>query len=487
MLYDVDLDARPGRVTAVMGENGAGKSTLMKILAGVYSADAGHISIDGNPVLIDSPRRAQEVGIRTIYQERNLVSSLSIAENLFLDKLPARGRTPGLIDWRRLRQDTEAMLARLGMDLSPTEKVKNLSPAQQQMVEIAKALTTNARILIMDEPTSALTDRETDKLFELIARLTSERVAVIFISHRLAEVFAIADDVIVLRDGACVGNLKADELEQQKLVDLMVGRTLSDLFPRTLRPEDAGDEVIFEVRGLSNADVHDISFRLRKGEILGLGGLMGAGRTETARALFGVDPADKGQIFVNGQQVRIRKPADAIAHGIGFVTEDRKREGLLHVSSVASNLTLAILDRLVGFLDWVYRDKEESIAREFITALAIVTKDTKQKVSSLSGGNQQKVVLSRWLATNPRILILDEPTKGIDVGAKAEIHRIMDELAQRGLSIILISSELPELLAMSDRVLVLRQGRIMAEYDRSEVTQEKVLISAMGHGERLAS
>jgi ABC-type sugar transport system ATPase subunit len=366
-------------------------------------------------------------------------------------------------------------------------KVRDLSPAQQQMVEIAKALSANARILIMDEPTSALTDRETHKLFEVIARLKTEGVAIIFISHRLEEVFSVADHVIVLRDGARVGDLRSDELDHQRVVDLMVGHTLGDLYPRTPRLEDIEDEILFEVRGLSRQEVlHDISFQLRKGEILGLAGLVGAGRTELARALFGIDHVDSGQFFVEGREIVIRQPADAIAQGMGFVTEDRHREGLLSAADVCSNVTLTLLPRLVHLLGWISRKEEESIAQRFVERLAIVTTSIRQKVSSLSGGNQQKVILARWLATNPKILILDEATKGIDVGAKAEIHAMVDKLAQQGLGIILISSELPELLAMCDRVLVLRSSRIVAEYGRDEISQEKVLVSAMGKHEQPA-
>ena len=483
-LDGVDLDAYPGHVTAVVGENGAGKSTLMKILAGVHGADAGEIYLHGSLVTINSPGAARELGISIIYQERNLVGSLSIAENLYLGNLPKRPNRAGWLDWQTLRRDTEEMLARLGMDLSPMAQVKGLSPADQQMTEIAKALTASARILIMDEPTSALTDRETNTLFEIIARLQQEQVAIIFISHRLEEVMAIADRAVVLRDGACVGVLRKGEMDSEVIVDLMVGRTLDDLYPRARGVEREQREIILDVRNLCSDTLNDISFQLREGEILGLGGLVGAGRTETARALFGVDRVDNGRVFVDGQEVDIRTPAHAIRHGMGYVTEDRHKEGLLQASTVKTNIALAVLSRLRHLLGWIQDSEDEAIAKSFVERLSVATTNIRQRVTGLSGGNQQKVILARWLATSPRILLLDEPTKGIDVGAKAEIHRIMDTLARQGLSIILISSEMPELLAMCDRVLVLRSGRIVAEYEHDEVTQEKVLRSAMGQNER---
>lgn len=474
------MEAYPGHVTAVVGENGAGKSTLMKILAGVYHADSGDIFIDGNLVSIGNPHKAQELGISIIYQERNLVQKLSIAENLYLGSIPTRFSSLGWVDWNKLYTNTAETLSRLGMELSPKTKVINLSPAQQQMTEIAKSLTSKARILIMDEPTSALSDRETSKLFEVINRLKSEGVAVIFISHRIEEVFFISDFITILRDGSCVGKFSADELDQQKTIDLMVGRPLNNLYPRTMKPKEAEDDILLNIYALSSSELlRDIHFIVRKGEILGLGGLAGAGRTEIVRALFGVDRAEKCQMIIDGKEVKIRKPSDAIAQGIGFVTEERRKEGLLAISSINNNISLAVLKKLSHYLGWIKHKEEAKISNDFVDKLSIASSSIRQKVSNLSGGNQQKVILARWLAIEPKILILDEPTKGIDVGAKAEIHRIMDQLSQNGIAIILISSEMPELLAMCDRILVLNRGRIAAEYNRDEATQEKVLTSAI--------
>jgi ABC-type sugar transport system ATPase subunit len=471
-LVDVDLDVVAGEVHAIVGENGAGKSTLMNILAGIYQPDAGSIALEGQPVHVDGPRRAMALGIAMIHQELNLAPNLSVAENIFLGRAPNRG---GLIDWRRLDFEARALLERLGIDLDVRETVENLSVARQQMVEIAKALSLDARAIIMDEPTSALTERETTALFGIIGRLKAEGVAVVYISHRLDEIFRIADRVTVLRDGRLVGSALIADITPSQVIGMMVGRELTALFPKA--EVEAGPAVL-EVRHVSRAGVlHDISFSVRRGEILGLAGLVGAGRTELARAIFGADRIDDGEILLDGRPVRIVAPHDAIRHGMGFVTEDRKLHGLVLGMSVRENATLAILRELTHF-GLVSFALERQLAGEYVRQLDIRTPSIDQEVLNLSGGNQQKVVLAKWLATRPRVLILDEPTRGIDVGAKAEVHALMSRLATAGVAILMISSELPEILGMSDRILVIRQGQVSAEFSRAEATQEKILASA---------
>jgi ABC-type sugar transport system ATPase subunit len=471
-LLNVDLDIRAGEVQAVVGENGAGKSTLMKILAGVYQPDAGTILLDGHEVHIGTPRQSMALGIGMIHQELNLAPNLSVAENIFLGRPPTRA---GLVDWRGLDRHTHDLLERLGIELDPRSTVEDLSVARQQMVEIAKALSLEARIFIMDEPTSALTDRETATLFDIIARLKAQGVAVVYISHRLEEIFRIADVVTVLRDGHLVGSSSITDTSPTRLIGMMVGRELTAFFPKT---EAAIGDPVLQVRGLSRAGtLHDIHFEVRRGEILGIAGLVGAGRTELARALFGIDRMDAGEVVLNGRRVRISSPRQAIDLGLGFVTEDRKLHGLVLGMTVRENASLASLPKLsrVGFLSF---SRERQVAQDYVRQLDIRTPGIEQEVVNLSGGNQQKIVLAKWLATRPRVLILDEPTRGIDVGAKAEVHALMSRLAASGVAIIMISSELPEILGMSDRILVVRQGRVSAEYTRDEATQERILASA---------
>jgi len=471
-LLGVDLDLRAGEVHAVVGENGAGKSTLMKIVAGVYRPDSGSIRLDGAPILNESPRQALERGISMIHQELNLAPNLSVAENVFLGRAPTRG---GLIDWRRLYADVEALADRLGIDLDVRARVDELSVARQQMVEIAKALSLDARVIIMDEPTSALTERETEALFDIIARLKSHGVAVVYISHRLDEIFRVADRVTVLRDGRLVGTLPVAQATQPQLISMMVGRELTTLFPK--ESVEIGDPVL-EVRHLRrNGALEDISFVLRRHEILGLAGLVGAGRTELVRILFGADSLDGGEILLEGRPVRIRSPRDAIRLGMGFVTEDRKLQGLVLGMNVRENETLASLGQVsqLGFLNL---GRERTLAARLVDQLGVRTPSVEQEVANLSGGNQQKVVIAKWLATRARILILDEPTRGIDVGAKAEVHALMSRLATQGVSILMISSELPEILGMSDRILVMRQGRLSGEFTREQATQEAILACA---------
>jgi ABC-type sugar transport system ATPase subunit len=471
-LLGVDLDLHAGEVHAILGENGAGKSTLMKILAGVYHPDAGSIRLGGQPVLNESPRQALERGVTMIHQELNLAPNLSVAENVFLGRAPTRG---GLIDWRRVYADAEALAARLGIELDVRARVEDLSVARQQMVEIAKALSLDARVIIMDEPTSALTERETEALFDIIVRLKSQGVAIAYISHRLDEIFRVADRVTVLRDGRLVGTLPIGQATPPRLIGMMVGRELTTLFPK--EPIEIGEPVL-EVRHLRRAGVlEDISFVLRRREILGLAGLIGAGRTELVRGLFGADPLDDGQVLIEGRRVHIRSPRDAIALGLGFVTEDRKLQGLVLGMTVRENETLASLAQIsrLGFVD---SRRDTMLAERLVDQLGVRTPSVEQEVANLSGGNQQKVVIAKWLATQPRILILDEPTRGIDVGAKAEVHALMSRLARDGVSILMISSELPEILGMSDRILVMRQGRVTGEFTREQASQEAIMACA---------
>jgi ABC-type sugar transport system ATPase subunit len=471
-LSAVDLDVRAGEAHAVCGENGAGKSTLMKIVAGIYARDSGEIFWKGRPIEITSPRQALDHGISMIHQELNLAPNLSVAENILLGRAPARG---GFIDWAGLFARAQTLVDRLGIDLDVRLPVEDLTVARQQMVEIAKALSYRSELIIMDEPTSALSEREAETLFGIIDRLKAEGVAVVYISHRLEEIFRVADRVTVLRDGRLVETLPIGQATQARLINRMVGRELNRLFPKE---EVEIGEPILEVRHLTRAGViHDVSFQLRRGEILGLAGLIGAGRTELVRALFGADPPDAGEIWLEGKPVRIRGPRDAIRLGIGFVTEDRKLQGLVLGMTVRENTTLASLRQVsrFGFLDLPW---ERTVAREFVDRLDIRTPSVEQEVVNLSGGNQQKVVLAKWLATRPKVLILDEPTRGIDVGAKAEVHGLMSRLAGQGVGIIMISSELPEILGMSDRILVVREGRISGEFRRGQATQEAILACA---------
>ncbi len=473
-LEDVNFDVRRGEVHALVGENGAGKSTLMKILSGVYTRDSGAIILKSQPVEFTTPRQAQLAGITMIYQELNLIPQLSVTENVFLGNEIERGP---LLDWPEMHRRARQLLARLHLKIDPRVKVNTLGVAQQQMVEVAKALHHQSDLIIMDEPTSALSLNEIQDLFSIIRQLKAEGVAVIYISHHLEETFEVSDRITVLRDGRLVSTQPTRSLDENRLISLMVGRQLSEKFPKEIAPR--GTEVL-RVEGLTQNDrLFDISFSVHAGEVLGIAGLVGAGRTELVRAIFGADPIDAGRIFIDGKPVSITSPRDAIRYGIGLLTEDRKQQGLVLKLSVRENMTMAVLKRLTRSL-LTSKRKEDQLARQYIQSLAIKTSGQDQLVMNLSGGNQQKVVLSKWLAIQPRVLIFDEPTRGIDVGAKVEIYRLMNQLARQGVAIIMISSELPEILGMSDRIMVIGGGRVTAILGREEATQEKIMEYATG-------
>jgi inositol transport system ATP-binding protein len=474
-LTDVSLSLERGEVHALMGENGAGKSTLMKVLAGLHSVDSGEILLNGAAIELHSPQEAIRNGIAMIHQELMPIPDLTVAENILLGHEPA-SRWPGWIDRRAMQREARRLLDLLEVDLPVTWKMRRLSVAQMQTVEIAKALGYDASVVIMDEPTAAISDHEVDALFNVIAMLKRRGVAIVYITHKMDEVFRIADKITVLRDGCRIGTYPAGELDRQTLIALMVGRQLGAFVSRSPAPK--GD-IALSVRRLRRAGAfHDVSFDVRQGEILGITGLMGAGRTELVSAVFGLAPAEAGEIRVAGQTVSIRCPADAIRHGIGMVTEDRKGFGLVPTMSVKQNMTLASL-RDYCFGPFIRRAKETAAADAGVRTFAIKASSGRQAVGELSGGNQQKVVIARSLLAGPSVLILDEPTRGIDVGAKAEVYALIAQLAEQGKSIILVSSELPEALALSDRLLVMRQGEVSAELNPSCTTQEEVLRNAM--------
>jgi len=475
-LDGVDLEVRRGEVHGLLGENGAGKSTLVKILAGAVRRDAGTVTIDGREQLLESPRAAQAAGVSIIYQEFNLVPHLSVAANVFLGREP-RGRLPGTLDQPRMNRATAELLRGLEVGVEPQATVARLGVAEQQMVEVAKALSLEAQILVMDEPTSALTAREIAQLFRVIRTLRARGVAVIYISHRMEELFALADRVTVLRDGRVVGTRELAAVTRSDLVRMMVGRDLAEHFPR--RQVALGAERL-RVEGLSRRGaLHDISFALRAGEVVGLAGLMGAGRTELARALFGADPIDAGRIWINGREVAIASPPAAVRRGLGFLTEDRKRQGLVLGLDLVANTCLASLDDFsVGGV--VRRGREVAATARWVGELRIKTAGLGQPVANLSGGNQQKVVLAKWLCRQADVLLFDEPTRGIDVGAKVEVYQLINRLAAAGKAVLLISSDLPEVLGMSDRILVMHRGRLAGEFAAAAATPEAVLQCALG-------
>ncbi|MBI6854991.1 sugar ABC transporter ATP-binding protein [Pseudomonas cichorii] len=475
-LNDVQLRVRPGTVLALMGENGAGKSTLMKIIAGIYQPDTGEIRLRGNPVRFDTPLSALQAGIAMIHQELNLMPFMSIAENIWIGR--EQLNSLHMVDHREMYRCTAELLERLRIRLDPQELVGNLSIAERQMVEIAKAVSYDSDILIMDEPTSAITETEVAHLFSIIGDLRAQGKGIIYITHKMSEVFEIADEVAVFRDGAYIGLQRAESMDGDSLISMMVGRELTQLFPEREKP--IGD-LLLSVRDLSLDGVFQgVSFDLHAGEILGIAGLMGSGRTNVAETLFGITPGQGGEIQLDGVPVHIADPHQAIEKGFALLTEDRKLTGLFPCLSVMENMEMAVLANYAGN-GFVQQKALRALCEDMCKKLRVKTPSLEQCIDTLSGGNQQKALLARWLMTNPRILILDEPTRGIDVGAKAEIYRLISLLAGEGMAVIMISSELPEVLGMSDRVMVMHEGEMMGILDRSEATQEKVMHLASGH------
>ena len=473
VLHEVSFSLKAGEVHALLGENGAGKSTLVKVITGVHRPDGGGIILNDQPVEFNDPRESRQAGIAAIYQELSLFPDLDVAENIFVGRQPVAAG--GRIDWKKLYKDAGDLLTSLGVSLDLKQKARSLSIAQQQIVEIARAFSINARILIMDEPTSSLTLNEVDDLFRLVRRLRNEGTAIIFISHRLEELFELADRVTVLRDGTYVDTVALKDVSRDDLIRMMVGRTISNLFPKL--DVEAG-EVVLKVENLSHTGIFEnISFELRKGEILGMAGLVGAGRTDVARAIFGVEPPTAGQIFINGQQVEITSPQQAIQLGLAYVPEDRQLHGLIPQMNITTNISLPMLASYAQ-RGWLREKVESTAAFAAARQMEVRANNIWQKARELSGGNQQKIVLAKWLSTTPKIMILDEPTRGIDVGTKAAVHALMSKLASEGMAILMISSELPEVLGMSDRVIVMREGRLTGHFTRAEATQEKIISAA---------
>ena len=474
-LDDVTFCCERGEVHALVGENGAGKSTMMKVLSGAYKPNQGQIIIDGKVVDIENPRHAQDLGISIIYQEFNLIPYMDIAENIFIGREPII--SAGIIDFELMYQKSKELLDQIGINLDLKKWVMELSVAEQQIIEICKAIAFKAKIVVMDEPSSALSEEETGRLYNIIRKLKAQGITVIYISHRLKEIFEIADSVTVLRDGKLVSNDDIKNINQNALVRNMVGRVLDILFPEKGK---GGRGNLLEVKKLSRQGIiKNISLDIQKGEIVGLAGLIGSGRTEVARAIFGVDALDEGEIYLNGKKIRINTPKDAVSNGIGLVPEDRKRQGLVLCLTVRNNIVLSVLERIKRF--WFTNvKKEREISNDQVSKLNIKTPSLESDVEHLSGGNQQKVVLSKWLAVNPKLIIFDEPTRGIDVGAKAEIHKLMRQLADNGAGVLMISSELPEILGMSDRVYVMCEGAISAQFSGNQLTEEAIMRAAVG-------
>lgn len=476
-LKGVSFELRAGEVHALVGENGAGKSTLIKIITGAHQPDAGTLEVAGQRILENDPVLSRSLGIAVIYQKPALLPDLTVAENIALG-LEARGAWRA-VRWSSRRRQAKELLARVGANIDPNAPVHTLSMPQQQLVEIARALGTNAKVLILDEPTASLSDREVDRLLQVLRDLRGQGVGIIYISHRLEELHQVADRVTVLRDGSSIATRDMSGVDRAELIRLMVGREITAIFPKQIVPIG---KTLLALRNLGcrQSGVRGINFEVRAGEIVGLAGLVGAGRTELARILFGLTPADQGEIQWNGKPIVVANPKRAVQLGIAYVPEDRRHHGVILEMPVATNATLAVLDR-VSTAGWLNFRKEKVLAADYVKRLAVKTASLETPVGDLSGGNQQKVAISRWLATQPQLLILDEPTQGIDVGAKAEIHRLMSDLAGRGMAILMISSELPEILGMSDRIVVMHAGTVTGILNRAEATQENILSLALGH------
>ncbi|MGB9680447.1 MAG: sugar ABC transporter ATP-binding protein [Thermoanaerobacteraceae bacterium] len=476
VLEQVNLTLYKGHVLALLGENGAGKSTLMKILCGIYEKDSGEIYINGNKTSINSVKDAEKNGISMIHQELNLIPSLSVSENIFLGREYIKKFNS--INWAKIKQESNRMLKELGMKINVNSLIKNLSVGEQQMVEIARSLLINAEIIVMDEPTAALTESETNTLFQVINKLKEEGKSIIYISHRINEIFKICDDFIVLRDGSLVSQGEIKDVNQDKLVTMMVGRTLKEQFPREI--VHVGKEILrvenLSVKGIFN----DINFEINEGEVVGFSGLIGAGRTEVAKAIFGFYKNKTGNIFVYNKLIKIENPNDAIKNGIIYLSEDRKNEGLILKHTVKENMTLSSLKSVSNYIGSIKHDKEKQTVNKMIKKLNIKTTSIDQKVFKLSGGNQQKIAIAKCLLTNPKLIILDEPTRGVDVGAKNEIYKLINDLKKQGIGIILISSDLPEILNISDRIIVMHEGKITGNIIHDEATEEKVMLKAVG-------
>ncbi len=475
-LDDVRFELEPGEIHAVMGENGAGKSTLMKILSGVFTADAGEIRFGGIPVTPASPREALMLGIAIVHQELSLIPTLTVAENIFPSRLPTNAL--GMVRYNELFRQAQEVLEKLNVDVNPRATVETLSIANQQLVEITKALSSNCKVLILDEPTSTLTDHETNTLLDFLRRLAAEGVGIVYISHKLKEIFQLADRVTVLRDGKYVGMRVVNEITPDDVIRMMVGRELGNIYPP--KGQEVGPSLL-EVRNLRMPDsqTHN-SFQLYQGEILGFAGLIGSGRSELARAIFGLDARAEREILLNGYPIKIASPRDAIAQGLGYLPEDRKAAGLFLEMSIKLNIEAPIIHEVSSGM-FVSPAKERELARQYVRQLNISTPSIEQEVRRLSGGNQQKTLVAKWLAIKPKILIVDEPTRGIDVGAKKEIHFLLRSLAESGVGIIMISSELLEILGMSDRILVMHEGAIVAEYSAEDATEENIIRAASSH------
>ncbi len=473
-LDHVDLEIRKGEVHALMGENGAGKSTLMKVLTGIYSKDSGSITYEGKEVEFTSPRDAQNAGIVIVHQELNMLNHLTVAQNIFIGREIMNGK---LINDAKMNEEAAKLFRQLNIDIDPKEKMGNLTVGKQQMCEIAKAISHEAKVIIFDEPSAALTESEIEELFKIIRDLRDKQLGIVYISHRMDEIKVITDRVTVMRDGSYVGTLITKDCTKDDIINMMVGRVIYE-DPKTESNVAPDAPVVLKVEHLNAGKmVQDVSFELRKGEILGFSGLMGAGRTETARALFGADPKDSGDIYVNGKKVDIKNPMDAVKCGIGYLSEDRKRYGIVVAKSVAENSTMASMENFMNGI-FINKKKENEIAKKYVNELKTKTPGVDQLVVNLSGGNQQKVVIAKWLVRNCDILIFDEPTRGIDVGAKSEIYHLMNELVAEGKSIIMISSEMTEILRMSDRIVVMCEGKKTGEIDIAEATQENIMHAA---------
>ena len=473
-LDHVDLEVRKGEVHALMGENGAGKSTLMKVLTGIYSKDSGTITFEGREVEFTNPREAQDAGIVIVHQELNMLGHLTVAQNIFIGREFMKGK---FIDDRKMNEEARKLFDQLGIDIDPTETMSRLTVGKQQMCEIAKAISHDAKVIIFDEPSAALTEAEIEELFKIIRDLRERQLGIVYISHRMDEIKVITDRVTVMRDGGYVGTLITKDCTKEDIINMMVGRVIYE-DPKTESQVAKDAPVVLKVEHLNvGRMVQDVSFELRKGEILGFSGLMGAGRTETMRALFGADPKQSGDIYVNGEKVDIKSPKDAVRHGIGYLSEDRKRFGIIVDKSVAENSTMATLDEYMKGL-FIDKKKENDVAQKYVDILKTKTPGVDQLVVNLSGGNQQKVVIAKWLVRNCDILIFDEPTRGIDVGAKSEIYHLMNELVAEGKSIIMVSSEMTEILRMSDRIVIMCEGRKTGELGIEEATQERIMHAA---------